>query len=301
MRNPEGLWLGMARLLVFTLVTTCFNTADAAINSPSELAEVEMISAATGLFLSQAETVDQPVTQTSDLTPQSAASAAEAAVQSQSSFDLTSTFGSLSLSVPVQSSEGLFAVTAVYSLFPLEDSNSLQPVTQSQSQPSQSSLPPVTEVGVPSAGNVGSPPEGFTPELPPPASATSEFAPDSPAPVLTLTLEGSLDQVSNAAAFLGEAIVNGSSIEHAEAGVSIARTGVDHGLTADLMKILPNVLIIDPSKPETGELNVAALASAILVYNQILGASSDATVFALVEDPYFKEISDTLKYLRASL
>ena|GEM_PF-1884445 len=81
----------------------------------------------------------------------------------------------------------------------------------------------------------------------------------------------------------------------------MAIVGVDYGLTTDLMVVLMNTLILDSSDPDYVQVDVNLLRTAILLNNQIVKDSSDATVSALAENPYFLQINDTLQYFRSKL
>lgn len=299
MENTRALSRKVVTLLSFTLATMfCSNAyAVSGANGKGVISEVTQHISRPLPVLAQASP-GEAVDDNSQLIPQLAARTAQEALLRGEAVTLTSDFGQIKFCKPQQVNENLFTVTIIYSLFetdnPVEQESSIDPKSGS-SQQSQILSSDLEVAGESSECQI--PENAISPQLEN-GSNPGEADDDSADLVRTFILEGTLNEAANAAAFMGSAIATGLPLNYAEAGINIAITGVDYGLTTDLMSILPEILIPDHSDTEYIEVNVELLATAILLNNQIINNSSDATVSALAQNPYFLEINDNLRYFR---
>lgn len=300
MESAEVLRGKVAVLLAIALAVISAPTARASTDPNGDLIPLQGAQDTPTVLLVQTAADNSTSVGNSGLTPQAAAEALQEAMRRGEAVSLASEFGYISLDAPLQVDGERFTTTAIYSLLVVETENSdgqelgIPPdLGDSQASPSAA-----TDLEAEQRGWTGSSSETLAADQPPPTPDNPK-ADDLAVSVLTLTLEASLDKIINTAGFLGAAIANGASLEHAEAGASMAISGVDYGLTADFIASLPGIVIIDPDNSEYANLNVDLLVAAILLNNQIINESSDATVSALAENPYFLEINEELRDLRS--
>lgn len=300
MKKTRVLQGRITTLFTAVLVTMLDPAAYASDHVPGS---VQVLEAGQGLSpfpIAQVSANDQADSATSSLTPEAAAEIVKTAILRGEASSLVSTFGQLSLSSPRQTGDQQLEVTAAYTLFPEEGQFAEEEPIESpgnmqaslDSQPQAQATDP--ELAVPMAENLQF-------EEPSPALDGPGSRPSPSTLVLNLTLAGTVDQVTNAATFLAVAMVKGTYLDHAEAGASLVMAGVNYGVTVDLMEVLPTILTIDPAEPDTADLDIESLTTAISLYNQILHDNSAATVYALAENPYFLEIGNALRVIRDSL
>lgn len=300
MKNARALSGKFISLLTFSLATFIYCDAYAAITPQHRGVIADMIQSGPNSLGSQAS-FSETDSNGSELNPDTAAYAAQESVRRGETVNLNSRFGQILICAPLQLDGDAFSVTAVYTLFPEGDSgrNESDPGTIN-SQLSQDLPIGLRLEDKPSicqaAESLTSAQTVDSLNILSPGEDTADLD-----LVRTFIIEGTLDEVTNAAAFLGSAITTGVSLKYAEAGVNMAVTGVAYGLTAELMAILPDMLTVDPSNPEYVQINVERLSTAILLNNQIINDSSDTTVVDLAENPYFLEINDDLRYYRSQL
>jgi|LakMenEpi03Aug12_release.lakeMendotaPanAssembly.Ray.scaffolds.fasta_scaffold08037_1 hypothetical protein len=298
MKNARALSGKFISLLTFSLATFIYCDAYAAITPQHRGVIADTIQSGPNSLGSQAS-FSETDSNGSELTPDTAAYTAQESVRRGETVNLNSRFGQVLICAPLQLDGDAFSVTAVYTLFPEDDSdrNESDPGTinsqSSQDLPIASRLEDKPSI-CQAAESLTSAQTVDSLNILSPGDDTADL-------VRTFIIEGTLDEVTNAAAFLGSAITTGVSLKYAEAGVNMAVTGVAYGLTAELMAILPDMLTVDPSNPEYVQINVERLSTAILLNNQIINDSSDTTVVDLAENPYFLEINDDLRYYRSQL
>jgi len=297
-----------AKILSGKVVTSCTlalatilcSHAYAASTSYGEGGVSQPIKGMSGPFFVQATGNDTGFS-SSGLTPQLGASTAQEAIRRGESVSITSDFGQIQLCAPVSIDGGnLLSVTVVYTLFADDTPVGSESVVESDLGSFEQSqiLPTELEAeGELSMCQLRS--EDFSSPKPVDGSNILESGDETGGLVRTFLLEGTLDQVVNAAAFLGSAIATGVSLDYAEVGASLAITEVNYSLIAELIATLPEMVIVDPSNPEYIKVNIEALSAAILLSNQIINDSSDATLFDLAENSYFLEINDNLRYFRS--
>ncbi|MGJ0605378.1 hypothetical protein [Cylindrospermopsis raciborskii] len=130
---------------------------------------------------------------------------------------------------------------------------------------------------------------------------------------LNLVLKGTSNQIANAAGFIATATSAELSISQIQTGTSIALTGANFTQVADLINSLSGLMVIVnsstlPSDPKNkSESNSKLVQSvtiepvrlnrAILIFNQIIDTSDDATVTALSRNVEFTNIGQVLKRL----
>ncbi|MCH4903156.1 hypothetical protein GSN00_01845 [Cylindrospermopsis raciborskii CHAB3438] len=150
---------------------------------------------------------------------------------------------------------------------------------------------------------------------------------------LNLVLTGTSEQVANAAGFIATAASAGLSPTQIETGISIALTGANFGQVASLINSLSGLMVTGRNqaiKPKLDQPILVAdgitndrlttqgksevkhgpvedvsiepirLSTAIVVFNQIIDTSSDATVIALSENSEFLTIGKMLQRLRSA-
>lgn len=281
-------------LLTAALVTMFEPAAYADHQVPGSVQAVESRQGLLPSLMAQIAVTEQANLATSSLTPEAAAEIVQTAIDKGEATSIVSRFGQLTLSKPRQTGDQQIGVAAVYALFPEEGQIEIP-------RNSQASLDSQREAQATDPGLTGPIPENLEFEEGRPALDGPGSMPSPPALVLNLNLSGTVAQVTNAATFLAVAMVKGTYLDHAEAGASLAMAGVNYGVTVDLMEVLPGILTIDPTEPNSADLDIESLTTAISLYNQILEDNSDATVYALAEDPYFLEIGNALRLIRESL
>jgi hypothetical protein len=307
MKDTRALQGKTFALLTFALATTSYPAAYALPGPHGERVFTDVNQGSTPALLFAQIPADSIAPEGSDLTPEAAGAQVQTTIQRGEAVSLILKSGRLDICAPLRIGGDQFTTTATYYLSAEENSSSQESPTTSQLENSQRSLFLPTELKVETIDEAtdrelscqpsGSSTSGESTERSngqEPDHATTDL-------VLKLILEGNLNQISNAAAFLGSAIANKVSLDYAEAGANIAVTGVDYGLVTDLTKILSDMLTIDPSNPEYAEVKSTSLETAILLNNQIISDSSDTTISALAENPYFLKINDTLRYFRSQL
>lgn len=286
---------GRITILLTTALVTMFDPAAYADHHvPGSVQAVEARQGLLPSLIAQVAVTEQANLATSSLTPEAAAEIVQTAIDKGEAASIVSTFGQLSLSKPRQTGDQQIEVAAVYVLFPEEGQIEIP-------RNSQDSLGSQLETEAADPGLTGPIPENLEFEEGRPALDGPGSMSSPPALVLNLNLSGTVVQVTNAATFLAVALVKETYLEHAQAGASLAMAGVNYGVTVDLMEVLPGILTIDPVEPNTADLDIELLARAISLYNQILQDNSDATVYALAENPYFLEIGNALRLIRDSL
>ncbi|MFM7470566.1 MAG: hypothetical protein ACKO5P_03545 [Nodosilinea sp.] len=117
---------------------------------------------------------------------------------------------------------------------------------------------------------------------------------------VSIPLEGSLEIIANTAAFLGVAICKEMPTNQAEAGASMAQTGLNYSSVDQLLGSIVGILTFDPldSEPKY-EIDLNRLKDAVEIYNQVLRDSSDLVVLGLSQNQSFLEVRDLLKTIRS--
>jgi len=287
-------------LLTFTLTAVFYPPAYGISDTRVEQVSVELTDDNPALLFVQV-TPKSTASEGFELTPQLAADTLQAAMRRGEAISLTSDLGRIIACAPLQIDTDRFVATVFYSLYAADHQNGQDSSILSQAGADQQASSLSAELEVDDTELACQPSENSTLGQPEQASNGEESIDDTADLALEFTLQGSLDQLVNAAAFLGSAIARGVSLEYVEAGANMAIVGVDYGLTTDLMVVLMNTLILDSSDPDYVQVDVNLLRTAILLNNQIVKDSSDATVSALAENPYFLQINDTLQYFRSKL
>lgn len=300
MKITTALRVKIITLLTFTLTAVLYPPAYGISDARVEKVSVELTDDNPALLFVQV-TPKSTASEGFDLTPQLAADTLQAAMRRGEAISLTSDFGKIIACAPLQIDTDRFVATVFYSLYAADNQNGQDSSILSQAGDDQQASPLSADLEVEDTELVCQASENSTVGQPEQAPNGEESINDTADLALKFTLQGSLDQLVNAVAFLGSAIARGVSLEYVEAGANMAIVGVDYGLTTDLMVVLMNTLILDSSNPDYVQVNVNLLRTAILLNNQIVKDSSDATVSALAGNPYFLQINDTLQYFRSKL
>lgn len=134
----------------------------------------------------------------------------------------------------------------------------------------------------------------------PPGSLNAPTATADGKTEVPVVLEGEVEAVANAAAFLSAAMARQMSTDQVQAGASIAMAGVNYTLVDHLMDGITGIVTFDPlDRQQNYEIDMNRLKNAIQLYNQILVESSDATVLILSQNQSFLEIAEMLKQIRS--
>lgn len=115
---------------------------------------------------------------------------------------------------------------------------------------------------------------------------------------LQLTLEGSIDQVTNAAAYSAAVVAAGGSPAAVRPFIRMALAGVPYEEVVALTNATAGLLA---SGASSNQVSATQLNEAILTYNRLLNSLDDATLLELSQDGDFTALGSTLRRLRTAI